>query len=256
MRSNQRVTCPICGGNCFLLDVVDFNKSCEEARGKFLELSGIPIYYQFCDNCNFCFAPEIALWPFDDFEQKIYNNHYIDVDPDYIEVRPRGNALRLISMFKGHAQSIKHLDYGGGEGVLSKTLRDAGWNSDSYDPFIEKGNDIRDLGCFDLITAYEVFEHVPDVHQLMSNLRLLLAPNGIILFSTLVSDANIKKNSRLTWWYASPRNGHISLFSKKSLVHLASRYGFNSGSFSTGFHVYFTSIPNWASHIIRLNGQS
>lgn len=41
----SEIFCPICNTACTPLDVVDFNKSCEEARGKFLQLSGIAVYY-------------------------------------------------------------------------------------------------------------------------------------------------------------------------------------------------------------------
>jgi 2-polyprenyl-3-methyl-5-hydroxy-6-metoxy-1,4-benzoquinol methylase len=118
---------------------------------------------------------------------------------------------------------------------------------------VDKAVNIAELGKFDLITAYEVFEHVPDPLQLMVNLRSLLSLNGIILFSTLLSDGNIHVNQRLNWWYASPRNGHISLFSRKSLAILAENNGFIFGSFSLGFHVLFTNIPPWAAHVIRVN---
>ena len=114
MRNN--LLCPICNEASYLLDVVDFNKSCEELRGKFLGLSGAPIYYARCDNCGFCFAPEIANWKLEEFEERIYNNEYSLVDPDHIEIRPRANATNLISMFGDKAHSIKHLDYGGGGG--------------------------------------------------------------------------------------------------------------------------------------------
>ena len=80
------------------------------------------------------------------------------------------------------------------------------------------------MGKFNLITAYEVFEHVPDVNVLMKNLTEAMTEDCLILFSTLALDENIKKNRRITWWYASPRNGHISLFSKKSLAILGSKY--------------------------------
>jgi hypothetical protein len=85
----------------------------------------------------------------------------------------------------------------------------------------------------------------------MSNLYSLLSPNGLVLFSTLVSDGNIQPGQRISWWYASPRNGHISLFSKNSLAVLAQQYRVNFGSFSAGFHVFFTGVPAWADHLIR-----
>jgi SAM-dependent methyltransferase len=250
MRNN--LLCPVCNGGCSLLDVVDFNKSCEEARGKFLGLAGVPVYYALCGNCGFCFIPEILTWKLEEFEEKIYNDEYIFVDPDYVEIRPRANAKNLISMFGDGAHSIKHLDYGGGSGLLSSILNKSNWQSASYDPFVDKNVNVDQLGKFDLVTAFEVFEHVPDVQQLMANLRSLLSPNGIVLFSTLLSDGKIHSNQRINWWYASPRNGHISLFSKKSLATLAQNNGFNIGSFSVGFHVFFTKVPPWANHIIRM----
>jgi SAM-dependent methyltransferase len=250
MRNN--LLCPVCNGGCSLLDVVDFNKSCEEARGKFLGLAGVPVYYALCGNCGFCFIPEMSTWKLEEFEEKIYNDDYILVDPDYVEIRPGANAKILISMFGDGAHSIKHLDYGGGSGLLSSILNESNWQSASYDPFVDKNVNVDQLGKFDLVTAFEVFEHVPDVQQLMANLRSLLSPNGIVLFSTLLSDGKIHSNQRINWWYASPRNGHISLFSKKSLATLAQNNGFNIGSFSVGFHVFFTKVPPWANHIIRM----
>lgn len=249
----EKLPCPVCGRESTLLDVVDLNKSCEEPNGKFLALSGIPVYYALCGNCNFCFAPEICAWPLEEFEEKIYNNEYIFVDPDYIEARPIANAQAMISIFGKLPHEIKHLDYGGGNGALAKELEKSGWNSTSYDPFVDKGTRIDQLGKFDLITAFEVFEHVPDVHKLMSNLRTLLAANGMILFTTLTTDGEIHSNQRINWWYASPRNGHISLFSKKSLAILAQNNDLNFGSFSAGFHVFFTEVPNWAAHVMRVN---
>ena len=245
----QSFSCPVCSGISLLLDVVDFNKSCEEFRGKFLSLSGIPVYYALCEKCGFCFTPELMNWDLEQFEKMIYNDEYLLVDPDYIENRPRANAASLISIFGDRAHSIQHLDYGGGSGLLSKLLNDSNWQSTSYDPFVDRNVRVELLGKYDLITAFEVFEHVPDVSALMSCLRSLLAPNGLIMFSTLLSDNHIQRNQRINWWYASPRNGHISLFSRKSLKSLAQRNGFNAGSFSDGFHVFFNSVPNWAEHL-------
>lgn len=250
MRDN--LFCPVCNAACSLLDVVDFNKSCEEAKGKFADLAGVPVYYALCKNCGFCFAPEIAIWKLEEFEERIYNDKYILFDPDYTEIRPRENATSLISMFGDRTSSFKHLDYGGGNGLLTSILKLSNWQSYSYDPFVDRNVNINQLGKFELITAFEVFEHVPDVRQLMENLRSLLSPDGIVLFSTLLSDGNIHSNQRLSWWYASPRNGHISLFSRDSLTILARNYGFNFGSFSVGFHAFFTRVPPWANHIIHI----
>jgi len=230
---------------------MDLNKSCGVEGSKVLDLVGIPVYYALCTKCGFCYAPELSSWTLDEFEERIYNDEYILVDPHYIEARPRSNAAALIAMFGDRALSIKHLDYGGGGGLLSSILKKSNWRSESYDPFVDRNVAVDQFGKFDLVTALEVFEHVPNVQELMSNLRLLLSPNGLVLFSTLISDGNFHPNQRISWWYASPRNGHISLFSRKSLAILASGSGFNFGSFSDSFHAFFTKVPPWAAHLIR-----
>jgi SAM-dependent methyltransferase len=250
------LTCPVCAGSCALLDVVDFNRSCEEERGKVLPLAGVPVYYALCGTCGFCYAPEIAAWPLKEFEDRIYNADYAAVDPDYREVRPRTNAAMLRATFGEPGRAIRHLDYGGGSGLLAATLRESGWQSASYDPFVDRDTRIDTLGRFDLITAFEVFEHVPDVSRLMETLQALLAPGGMVIFSTLLSDGHLYPKQRITWSYVAPRNGHISLYSRTSLAVLGRRYGWNFASFSELLHVFFTTPPPWASQMLRTPPQA
>lgn len=242
--------CPICNSRSQIIDVVDFNKNCEETKGVFLPLSGVPIYYHMCESCHFTFSPAFWNWSEQDFLECIYNDDYIHIDPDYVEIRPTSNASVMQQIFPNQVEQIKHLDYGGGNGVMSNLLTRNGWNSKSYDPFPKSKLSIKELGKFNLITAYEVFEHVPDPNELMENLTFLMDESCLILFSTLISDNDIKRNSRLNWWYASPRNGHISLYSKKSLLELGRKFNLNFGSFSDGFHCYFRKNPTWAKHLI------
>ena len=244
------MNCPICSGKCPLLDVVDFHKTCVDPTGAFKTLSGIPVYYAMCEGCGFCFAPALAAWPLEEFEQKIYNEQYTLVDPEHGAVAGHELAANLQATFTALPAGFRHLDYGGGNGLLSQVLRDTGWNSTSYDPFLDKDARSEALGQFDLITAFEVFEHVPDVQQLVTSLRALMKPDGVVLFSTLLSDGNIRRGERLSWWYASPRNGHISLFSRMSLGLLASRHKLNFRSNSPGLHVLYDRLPDWARPIL------
>lgn len=248
MKTNP--SCPICNAPCLLLDTVDFNKSCEDEKGQVFPPAGVAVDYSLCPNCGFCFAAAIAAWPLETFSEKIYNDAYVQVDPDYVDARPRTNAANMAGLLGERARGIRHLDYGGGSGLMAQLLRETGWQSTSYDPFVNRDTAIESLGQFDLITAFEVFEHVPDVQQLIRTLRSLLAPGGVVMFSTLLSDGNVRLGQKLTWWYASPRNGHISLFSRNSLGFLAREHGLQFGSFSTGFHALFTTVPPWARHLM------
>lgn len=103
-------TCPICGHDSPLLDVVDFNKNCLEPNGVVLPLCATPIYYALCDNCGFCFAPEFAGWTAARFSQWIYNSDYLQVDPEFVEARPRRNANSLLQALGPQAGQIRHLD--------------------------------------------------------------------------------------------------------------------------------------------------
>lgn len=244
--------CPVCGASCGVLGAVDFNKCCEEARGMTLPPSGRQVVYLLCGGCGFCFAPEFSGWTEEDFQREIYNADYIKVDPDYAGTRPRVNADTLIATLGGRHAGMRHLDYGGGAGMLSRLLRQAGWDSVSYDPFVDRDIRPESLGQFGLVTCFEVFEHVADVAGLASRLQALLAPEGLMLVSTLVSDGQLAAGQALTWWYAAPRNGHISLFSSRSLAVLAQRHGFNVASFSPDMHVLWRGgFPAWASHLLK-----
>jgi len=243
--------CTICGDAAPALDVVDFNKSCEEQNGTFLPLSGEPIYYCRCPSCGLCFAPEMAAWPVEKFAEKVYNDTYVDIDPDYCEARPLGNADLLARLFPDLVPH-RHLDYGGGNGLLSETLCQIRWNTMSYDPFVDKYVDPTMIGSFDLISAFEVFEHVPDINLVLDQLAYMMREKAVLLFSTMTSDGDIKPNSRLTWWYASPRNGHVSLYSMESLAVLGRRHGFGFVSLSRGLHLFLRSTaPEWARHLCR-----
>ncbi len=250
--TTERPPCPVCGAHCDPLGAVDFNKSCEEVRGFHLPPAGRLVGYVICAACNFTFAPEFSTWSPEDFEREIYNEGYSSVDPDHADVRPRANAESLVATFGDRGRSIRHLDYGGGAGLLSTLLGESGWHSTSYDPFFDRSIQLSKLGSFQLITCYEVFEHVPDVNGLARNLSSLLADDGLILFSTLVSDGELRRGQPVSWWYASPRNGHISLYSASSLNALAKKHGFGVASFSPGMHVFWRQqFPQWARHLLQ-----
>lgn len=243
------VKCPICSSKTKLFDSLDFNKSCEEVNNNFLKYNGIVVDYYICSGCSFCFAPEFNEWTKEDFENKIYNEDYILVDPEYEDIRSKRNANLLLNTLKNFEQNIDHLDYGGGNGKLSQILNANNINSKTYDPYATT-NQILDAK-FNLITAFEVFEHVNDVDLLFHNLIDLLSADGCIIFSTALNDDHLSNNNNLsTWWYAAPRNGHISLFSRKSLNILANKYNLEFQSINhLGIHMLYKSIPLWFGNI-------
>lgn len=238
--------CPVCGGEGRLLDVIDASVSC--VRPQPFELSGVAVYYAVCAGCGYCWSPTMRDWPLSRYASDIYNDGYGVVDPDYAEARPVKQAGNMVEAF-GAAPMQWHLDYGGGDGRMSRELKEKGWNSHSFDPFHDYGH--MPSGVFDVITAIEVFEHVPEPHRLFTDLAALTAPEGIVIFTTLLSDGQLHTDERIKWWYIAPRNGHVSIWSKKSLEWMVRKYGFNARSSPKGFHVLFRGrMPEWAGKLL------
>lgn len=246
--STEPVACKICQGPSPLFGVIDFHKSCIEAQGRRFAPSGYPVYYRRCSVCSFAFTTAFDTWTYADFHQQIYNEDYIKVDPNFVEVRPTTNAQVMADTFQGSRTSIHILDYGGGSGLTADLLRRQGFSAKTYDPFSEF-NEIP-TERFDLISCFEVMEHVPSPRETVARMISLLMETGAILFSTLVQPAEFDTIG-LNWWYAGPRNGHVSLYSELSLELLFQLYGMRVRSFSEGVHMAYREIPAFASHLLK-----
>ena len=246
--------CPVCAAEARILGEVDFNKSCEDRNGVLLPKANTTVRYFLCNRCGFCFAPEFKGWSDRKFIERIYNDEYVLVDPEYVALRPQRAASYLENRFGPVRDRIAHLDYGGGNGLLSRLLCAAGWRSASHDDFVEGPGRFAQLSTYDLVTAFEVFEHVADPQRLMSALSRVTHPRSLILFSTLLSDGTIAPGRGLDWWYLAPRNGHISLYSSNSLSVLLSAHGYRLLHFDEGFHVAFREFPEWAAGLSLFRG--
>ncbi|MGH6883979.1 class I SAM-dependent methyltransferase [Hypericibacter sp.] len=248
--------CKICAAVSPLFDVVDFHKICKERQGRSLHLSGRPVYYYRCPQCGFLFTRSFDQWQPEDFAKFIYNRDYPALDPDYAEARPRENAAHIQQLFGDRLRGLQLLDFGGGNGRFAAQLREAGCQAESFDPFATAvSSSMSGTGRrFDIVTAFEVFEHVADPVACLDAIDRLLAPDGLLLLSTLVTDGEDGKASigpRLNWWYAAPRNGHISLHSRHSLTRLLAKAGLNIASANQSFHMGFRDIPKFADHLIK-----
>jgi 2-polyprenyl-6-hydroxyphenyl methylase/3-demethylubiquinone-9 3-methyltransferase len=238
--------CKICCAPSLLFGVVDFHKSCLEGQGRKLQLCGLPVYYRRCGQCGFVFTDAFDGWTREDFQRRIYNGEYFVVDPDYVEARPAANARLVAESFAASMESIRILDYGGGSGVLAERLRETGFSAATYDPF-SRFDAVPDER-FDLITCFEVMEHVPRPRETVAAMASLLKEDGVILFSTLLQPAEFERVG-LSWWYAAPRNGHISLYTPAALARLFKGHGMRVGSFSAVLHIAYGRVPAFAAHL-------
>jgi len=216
--------CKICGEPAPFYGMADFNRGCLEAAQASMGTYGFAIYYRRCPACEFLFTDAFDQWSQDDFHAHIYNSEYERVDPDYVQKRPANTAGFIAKLFEAHKSTLRVLDYGGGNGHFADCLRGLGFaNCDTYDPFTP-GFDTPPAGTYTLVTCFETMEHTPDPGACVQAIMDRLAEAGVVVFSTLLQPDDMDKIG-MRWWYIGPRNGHISLHSKKSLKLLWERYG-------------------------------
>jgi hypothetical protein len=131
----------------------------------------------------------------------------------------------------------RSIDYGGGTGLLVRLMRDRGhdfrWH-DAYSPNLLAIGLEADLSQrYDLATAFELFEHLPDPVGTATILRKL-APT--LLLSTELVPEPLPALDR--WWYFAPEAGqHIGFFTRRSLELVAERLGLRLSSNGRNLHV-------------------
>jgi SAM-dependent methyltransferase len=245
----KQTPCKCCHAPALPYGVVDFHKNCESRRRQVLGISGVPIYYHRCPVCQFIFTTAFDHFTNEDFLQHIYNPEYLLVDPEYQEARPRRDAAFLCRLFSD-IKPRRILDYGGGHGLLAELLRVEGFSqAETYDPFVPYYA-ARPRGRFDCVVCFEVVEHSTNPARIFAELSDLVTDPGLILVSTLLQPAEIDQLG-LNWWYAAPRNGHVSLYSRTSLEKLVHPLGFQLGSFNDSLHVLIRELPDFARHFLR-----
>lgn len=235
----QKTRCHLCSALNDEWDYVDFNQSGNDyfINERTFDVSPIIVKYYHCSNCSLIYTDHFNNWTIQDFEKNVYNDEYILADPPFTGERPDKlckivNALLFNSSDR---KDLKIIDYGGGEGALKQRLNLLGYsNVTSYDPIYSK--DPVPNEDFDVVTCFEVVEHIIDQDHLWKQLIKLMGDEGIIIFSTLLAPPDIA-NLKGSWWYICPRNGHLSMFSDETLKYVSNNYGLHITSLTEQLHI-------------------
>ena len=236
--------CPICASSTEKKATIPFGVAHDGQDSPSLALKDAPIDYFQCGTCGHAFAPWLIEQSQEWLIRHIYNADYHHYDADYLDedkgrVKEQTNALVFGYHFARKA--IRHLDYGSGDGRLTKKLKTSGFDSTAYDPF---SHPVAPEGRFNLITAFEVIEHAPDPHAFLSALDAFTDQPCLIRIGTVPNDDEYIGD----WWYANPRVGHLNLFSRKSMSELARQHRFSLAVVNDCDFFLWRNLPEWAKY--------
>lgn len=204
--------CKGCGkGGLRLAGRTDFNRVAVEPPP--FPPAGIAVDYWQCEACGFAWAPVFDAWSDGDFARHIYNPDIaLTETAENAAQRSANVAAMLRAWFAGAAPGSRFLDYGCGPGLLVEAQRTQGYAAEGYDRFNPRFA-TRPQGRFDVVTCFEVLEHVRDVDAVIDDLVSFLDPGGILVLGTFLAARPLD----IDWWYCSPRSGHICFWTFPAL---------------------------------------
>lgn len=134
----------------------------------------------------------------------------------------------------------RYLDFAGGYGLFVRMMRDSGFDfywHDLYCTNLFAGGfaaDMKAVGNYELVTAFEVFEHLVDP---VAGLNEILTKSRNILFTTNLLPEPTPKP--VDWWYYGLEHGqHVSFYTRKSLKMLAAQNGLNFYTNGATVHLF------------------
>lgn len=154
-------------------------------------------------------------------EKARYETHNNDVnDLAYQKfVSPISNYV-----LKHFSPTDSGLDFGSGTGpVISKVLKDNGYDIKQYDPFFANFPELL-TQKYDYIVCCEVMEHFHNPDKEFFQLRAMLNPNGALICMTHLYDDTIEFKN----WYYKNDPTHVFIYQKPTIAYIAKRFNFTS----------------------------
>ncbi|HKZ10748.1 MAG TPA: class I SAM-dependent methyltransferase [Rhodanobacteraceae bacterium] len=239
-------------------------KLCGGATASFGELTILGrhrAYYRRCAKCGYV-AVENPHWL-----DEAYADHAIAALDTGIVMRNLWLADAVDALLRWRFRDVRMaLDHGGGTGLFVRLMRDRGHDFRWSDPHCENlfalGFEADANATFDLVTCFEVAEHLTDPLPVF---RELTERAPILIFSTeLLPEQNNRPGE---WHYYAPETGqHVGFFTTASLQVLAKKLGCHFASDGRMLHAFtreplnsrwlrYVSKQRRARRLLRLSGK-
>lgn len=191
--------------------------------------------------CNTCGTMYTSIVP-EAENSEDYDTYYTESNlsaPDFIHLR----LDQIVAQFSPYRRTNRLLDIGCGAGSLLKAAGRAGWQAEGLDisktaidhvrasgfpAFLGQLSDANYPGAhFDVVTASELMEHVPDPESLVAEIARILRPGGLWWATTPHATGLSSQLLGLKWSVISPPE-HLHLFSINGIKILLLNHGFHS----------------------------
>jgi SAM-dependent methyltransferase len=149
----------------------------------------------------------------------------------------RATARAELARVERHAPGRgRLLDFGCWVGFLASEAGARGWQPVGVEPSRWAAERARSRGVevvdeadlpeasFEAVTMGDVIEHLPDPGATLDRLHALLAPGGVVWIATPDAGSRVARALGRRWWSVIPT--HLHLFTRRSLVRLLERHGF------------------------------
>lgn len=201
-----------------------------------------------CDNCSFIFIPQY-------FSKKI---SYKDYKGEEVleQVRMGNNWLKMqrhllrFKFIKKYQPEGDLFDLGTGWGHFLSTGRQLGYKVHGIEvsemPYKYASNELKlpvehvnffnmeiKKHAYDLITMWDVLEHIPDADEVIRRSNLMLKDNGYVILQVPEIDSTIAKLFKEKWNMIG--TGHANYFSKKTIKKLFEDHGFQIEKIKSSF---------------------
>jgi SAM-dependent methyltransferase len=202
-----------------------------------------------CGDCGLAF---VANPPSEEELERLYsfaNGYHLPFrdDDGEIALRFRFAERQLAAVSRHRTPPGRCLDIGASAGFFVKTASDHGWDAEGIELSKDTsalareryGADVKaarledtnfEPGSFDVVTLWDVIEHVPDPLDTMRRVSELVKPGGVVGLITpnldgLFSRRSYRVGRRLNHWPAVEPPLHLFQFSVQSLTALLDRVG-------------------------------
>lgn len=241
----EDVPCNLCGNDEAGVDILyeaDAEKIPKTIKG-FKEIyssSSSDVFYERLVRCKRCGLIYISPQP----RRELITGGYASAEDEQYVSQEKGRLITFRNCLKTIRQLSpggRLLDIGAAAGIFVKVAKDAGYEAYGVEPsmwmsdFAKKHYGVTvfpgvledakfDANSFDVITMWDVLEHVPDPMSTLREVKRILKPGGFLIVNYPRIDDALGKIFGRKWWFLL--SVHLFYFTPKTLSAYMKKLGF------------------------------